>query len=81
MMKNRLIISDAPLIGSVNKQYALRLTAAEKDRADMGYKNVIAKLRNIFLKVAQQYNTSDYHIAVASSLEEAVEKLMEENKG
>lgn len=64
--KNRLIISDAPLIGSVNKQYALRLTAAEKDRADMGYKNVIAKLRNIFLKVAQQYNTSDYHIAVGS---------------
>lgn len=64
--KDRLIISDVPLIASINKPYALRLTGAEKDRADIGYKNVIAMLRNIFLRTAQQYNTSDYHIAVGT---------------
>lgn len=58
--------SAMPLI-IYNKNHGVpRLTPEEIGAADTGYKNVIARLRNIFLKVAQRYNTSDYHIAVGT---------------
>lgn len=55
-----------PLITCDKKHGVPRLTPEEIGVADTGYKNVIVRLRNIFLKVAQRCNTSDYHIAVGT---------------
>ena len=55
-----------PLIIYDKKYGVPRLTPEERCAADTGYKNVISRLRNVFLKVAQRYNTSDYHIAVGT---------------
>lgn len=62
----RLMGLNVPLLNEEKEKCVPRLRQNEKAVADTGYKNVIARLRNIFLKTAQQYNTSDYHIAVGT---------------
>lgn len=63
--KLKMLGEEVPLLDNFSKKSCARMTAEDEANADIGYKEVIAKLRNIFIKVAKNSNTSDYHLAVA----------------
>lgn len=59
-------LKNVPVIEKLEQKAAARLTIEDKNSADAGYRNVIARLRNIFIRISQKYNTSDYHVAVGT---------------
>jgi len=55
-----------PIIDFKRIEACPRLTGREIEAADEGYKSVISKLRNIFIRVSRKDNTGDYHVLVAT---------------